>query len=177
MTDPELASTERLRNLIKLTGDIDVDVVLNLKELLRRELRYDEDFKLEKVAEIYDTDTEAIPSFPAICIDITSAQTQQRTIGKERATFLRTVELDIKFYGADVNDKNATRIVRLGGSRISSVISRNADLNGYCRMGLRLGAVTYPDVVFGSKIIRAAVIPVVAPIMYRDRSAGPGARP
>ena len=175
LSNPELNSAERLKNLVKLTGDIEVDAIANLKELLFRELKNDPLFAI-KAIEIYDIDTEKVPRFPAICLDLKGSETQQRTIGKDRATFLRSVYVDVWYYHADVNDKIIETELRKTMSRINSVIVRNADLNGYCRMGVRLGSVLQVDKVFGERIVRGVKFPLTIPILYRDRSAGPDSR-
>lgn len=178
MSDPELLATERLKNLVKLTGDIEIDVIANLEALLKREILLDDKFKLGKSVDIYNIDTDKIVSFPAICLDLINSETVQRTIGKDIATFERSVYVDIWYYHADVNQKNVESEVRMALSRLNSILARNADLNGYCRRGM-IDAKSSRIVskVFGEKVVKAAVISKLIRIIYRDRAAGPGARP
>ncbi len=178
MTDPQLLATERLKNLVKLTGDIEVDVIANLESMLKREIQLDDKFKLGKSFDIFKVDTEKIVSFPAICLDLVNSETKQTSIGKDIATFIRSVYIDIYYYHADVNQNNVQSEVVMAMSRLNSILARNADLNGYCRMGM-IDAKSSRIVskVFGEKVIKAAVISKLIRIVYRDRSAGPGARP
>lgn len=172
-SESELYSTERLKHLVKLTGDIEIDAVANLRETLRRELKNDDKFGLSAI-EIYDIDTELIPRFPAICLDFKGSTQEQRTIGKERCTFMRTINVELWYYHADVNQKNIEMEIRRATSRIISVVSRNADLNGYCRMGVKIKNSRIIEKVFGENIIKGSLINIDIPILYRDRSSGPG---
>ena len=172
MADSELMASERLKNMVKLTGDIEIDVIANMEALL------DEKFKPGRSMDIYTTDTDKIPTFPAISIDLVNSETRQRTMGKDRATFERNVYIDIFYYHADVNNKNVESETRIALSRLNSILARNADLNGYCRMGMRDAKPSrILDKVFGDKIVKSGVISKLVIILYRDRAAGPGAKP
>ena len=178
MADSELMASERLKNMVKLTGDIEIDVIANMEALLKREILLDEKFKLGRSMDIYTTDTDKIPTFPAISIDLVNSETRQRTMGKDRATFERNVYIDIFYYHADVNNKNVESETRIALSRLNSILARNADLNGYCRMGMRDAKPSrILDKVFGDKIVKSGVISKLVIILYRDRAAGPGAKP
>jgi hypothetical protein len=178
MSDPELMATERLKNLVRLTGDIEIDVIANMEALLKREILLDDKFKLGRSMDVYTTDTDKIPTFPAISIDLVNSETKQRTIGKDRATFERNVYIDIFYYHADVNNKNVESETRIALSRLNSILARNADLNGYCRRGMVDAKPSrILDRVFGDKVVKSAVISKIVSIIYRDRAAGPGARP
>lgn len=169
--DSELVATERLRN-IQLTGDIEIDAVANLKNMLARELVKDEFFKMSAI-EIYDVEPDNLPRLPAICLILTGSETRQRTMGKENATFIRNITVDLVYYHADINEKASEVKMRLNMSRITSVINRNRDLNGYCRIGATTGATSFSRTGFdGNKLINTAVTPIFIPIMYRGPAAG-----
>lgn len=172
--DPELQSTERLKNLVKLTGDIEVDAQANLKGMLVRELKNDTLFGTGAL-EIYDIEPDQLPRLPAIALVLTGSRTEQRTLGKN-ANFTREVFIDLVYYNSDVNQKNKSSDIIKKISRIQSVLRRNADLNGYCRMGARTGLVRRIErVILNSEaIVTGFVIPIIIPILYKDRAAGPG---
>lgn len=168
MPIPELVGSEKQKYLVKLTGDIEIDVISNLRELLRRELKNDPHFSLGAL-EIYDIDTELVPRFPAICLDLTNSQQEQTTIGPI-ATYIRRVHVNIWYYHADIVDKAVESAVRLAASRIVSVIFRNSDLHGYSKLGIQMPSPgRFVDKVFGTKIVRGFVFPAIIPIIYRDR--------
>jgi hypothetical protein len=173
-SEAELMSTDRLKNLYKLTGDIEIDALKNLQSMLQRELKNDDKFRTRAI-EIYDTIPDKFPRFPAICLDLVSSDTQRRTMGKDVATFMRSVYVDVWYYHADVNEKMNSYDVNLHASKIVSIIQRNADINGYCRVGVKFeDSMQIFDKVIGEKIIRGAKIRIRIPILYRDRAAGPG---
>lgn len=174
-SDFELNSTDRLKNLVKLTDVIEVDALKNLQEMLRRELIDDRRFQLSKTLEIYDTDIANVAKFPCLCLEVRGSTTDRRTIGKDAATFLRTVFIDVWYYISDVNEHARSLDLITAMGRIITIINRNADLNGYCRMGVRQeGGATVVEKLFGEKVIRGARISLRIPILYRDRAAGPG---
>lgn len=177
-TSPSLLAAERLRNLVKPTGDIEIDAIANLKAMLARELARDVDFPV-KAIEIYDVYPEKVPNFPSIYIEVTDSITQQTTISKEMATFRRNIFCKVVYCHADINNKSIEQDIRKYGGRVASVIQRNGDINGYCRMGVRQsGNPTFVDVIFGSqKVVRGFSIPLEIPVIYRDRSTSPDARP
>lgn len=163
----ELVTTDKKNRLqIKLTGVIEVDVAKNLQAVLQRELKNDPNFRSSPI-EVYDTDTENIPRFPAICINVTNIRNNQLTIGA-RSTNQRDIHIAIIYYHSDINAKALDNQILQDAGRIISIVHKNADLNGYCRMGVRMeSSATLMDRIKGSSIMRAAIIPIVAPILYR----------
>ena len=173
-SESELVATERLRNLTKLTGDIEVDALKNLQLMLYDKMKTDDKFKT-KAIEIYDVNPDIIPRFPAVCLELTGSNNRRRTMGHDFATFQRDVFIDVWYYHADVSEKFNSSEVIVNMSRIISIIQRNGNINGYCRMGVRLeGETSIIDKIFSSKIVRGAKISLMIPILYRDRSADLG---
>lgn len=169
----ELMAAERLR-YTKITNDIDIDVMSNLKEMLSRNLFTDDEFSIKKI-EIYDSDIENIPSLPCICLEHRSTDIEQRTIGKIRATFEKLVNIDLILYHSDLNDKSRQNEVTKMATRIISIINRNRDLNGYCRKGIVIGKSSYKEYVKNNdKLLRSFLIPLTISVIFRDRAAGPG---
>lgn len=172
-SETELIATERLRNLVKPTGIISMDVLKNLQAMLTREMMSDSEFSSKRV-DIYDNDSQNIPSFPAMCLEYKNTETKRRTLGKDSATFQDLVFIDVWYYHADVSSKNINTDIQIMLGKISGIIRKNADLNGYCRKGVDILDSRFAQRPVGEKIIAGGVVSISALIYYRSRSAGPG---
>jgi hypothetical protein len=172
-SETELASTERLKNLVKLTGNISMDVLKNLQAMLLREMKNDSEYS-SKFVEIYDNDSNNIPNFPAIALEFKEKTTTRRTIGKDCATFQDLVFIDVWYYHADVNSKMINTDIQIAMDKISGIIRKNADLNGYCRKGVDILSARFSQRPVSGKMIAGACISISACIYYRSRAAGPG---
>lgn len=173
-SEAELLATERLKDQTKLTGDINIDAMKNLQAMLKRELIEDPHNRMPKL-EVYDHDSEAMPSFPAIALEYKGTRgPTQRTIGKERATFEQEVMVGVWYYHADVSTKNSASEITKALSRISSIIQLNSDLNGYCRKGVIIHSTMPRDRPVGAAIMAGGCVDISIPVIYRARSAGPG---
>lgn len=173
-SETELVSTERLRNLVKPIGIIAQDVLKNLQAMLLREMKSDPEFN-SKMIEIYDNDSQNIPNFPAMCLEYKeTVGPTRRTLGKDSATFQDLVYIDVWYYHSDVNSKNINSDIMIMLGKISGIIRKNADLNGYCRKGVDVGVVKVSQRPVGTKIVAGGYVSISALIYYRSRSAGPG---
>lgn len=172
-SETELLSTERLRNLVKPTGINSIDVLKNLQAMLQREMKSDAEFASKAII-IYDNDSDNIPNFPAMCLEYKDTLTKRRTIGKESATFEDLVYIDVWYYHSDVSSKALNTDIMIMLGKISGIIRKNADLNGFCRKGAEILSTKILSRPVGTKIVSGGYISIEACIYYRSRAAGPG---
>lgn len=169
----EYMTAERLKNLVPLTGEIERDARENLKAMLVREMRLDSHFAMKQVP-FYDADPQSFPSVPCMVLNFLGSSDRQVTLGKVNASHRKTVNFQIEYVCGDVNTKNLENELISAAARLSSIIQRNKDINGFCRLGAVTGSSKKSEFILDGKIYKSFQIPISIDVVYRTRAAGPG---
>jgi len=162
LTNPQVRPNEH----IILSDNMFRDVVDNVVEVLRRELKDDPEQNLKHIrrnTEVFDEDVILIPKPPAIAVSFSDWSEGPTTMGQRYPqTVEYEIEINVFYYHAEAKNKIRKHEIRDALWDIARILRRNSDLNGLSSKGalIRGGEIMYRsrgDKLYEGGLIRLGV--------------------